>query len=335
METKRRTMIGTGAGKRIGAGVVNTSFEHSYHTGANSRSTTVGTFAAKDHLIFVPGEQAVGRISPSTQITAGADPMKSQGVIRVLSVDGHRLFQEGIASTIDAEPDMRLVARASSGSESIRIYRACLPDVTLMDLRLLGLSGIDSLIAIRKEFPSARVIFLTTFDGDSEVQCALRAGARGYFLKSVSPEDLLTAIREVYLGNKRIQPEIMTQIAEHMGEEELSAREVEVLGLVANGQGNRYIGEQLYISEATVKVHLKHILKKLGASDRTHAVALAQRRGIIRLDAVPVGSQRRLAGSRPSDVANLSNDVEVARNSSFLAPPLPVLRPFPAKKISL
>jgi DNA-binding NarL/FixJ family response regulator len=210
--------------------------------------------------------------------------MNSHGVIRVLSVDNHCLFQQGVASVIDEQTDMRMVARASSGTEASRQYREHLPDVTLMDLRLPGLSGIDSLMAIREEFPGARVIILTTLDGDSEVQHALRAGARGYLLKSVAPRDLVAAIREVHAGGKRIQPEVLAQIAEHMGEENLTAREIEVLRLVVTGHRNRDIGGQLYISEETVKVHLRHIREKLGARDRTHAVTLAERRGIIRLD---------------------------------------------------
>jgi DNA-binding NarL/FixJ family response regulator len=152
-----------------------------------------------------------------------------------------------------------------------------------MDLSLSGLNGIDSLIAIREEFPEARVIILTRFDGDSEVQRALRAGARGYFLKSVAPNDLVAAIRQVHAGKKQIQPELLTQLAEHLGEEEMTEREIEVLRLVVAGKRNREIGEQLYISEDTVKSHVKRIMSKLGARDRTHAVALAERRGIIRI----------------------------------------------------
>jgi DNA-binding NarL/FixJ family response regulator len=203
--------------------------------------------------------------------------------IRVLSADNHYLFQHGIAAVIDGQPDMRMVAQAASGPESIRLYREYLPDVTLMDLSLPVLTGIDSLIAIREEFPNACVIILTTFDGDSEVQRALRAGARGYFLKSVAPNDLVAAIRQVYAGKKQIQPELLTQLAEHIGEEEMTEREIEVLRLVVAGKRNREIGEQLYISEDTVKSHVKHIMSKLGARDRTHAVALAERRGIIRI----------------------------------------------------
>jgi DNA-binding NarL/FixJ family response regulator len=209
--------------------------------------------------------------------------------IRVLSVDDHHLLQQGIAAVITSEPDMQLVAQASSGPEAILLFREHLPDITLMDLRLPGLSGIDAMIAIRAEFPKARIVMLTTFDGDAEVQRALRAGASGYFLKSAPPRDLVAAIRHVHAGNKRIQPEVLAQIAEHMGEEDLTAREIEVLKLVVGGRRNREIGTELYISEETVKVHLKHIMEKLGARDRTHAVALAERRGIIRIDGGPGG----------------------------------------------
>ncbi len=215
--------------------------------------------------------------------------MNSPDGIRVLSVDDHFLLQQGIATVINDQPDMHLVAQASNGTEAIRLYRDHRPDITLMDLRLPGLSGIDSMIAIREEFPGARVIILTTFDGDAEVQRALRAGASGYFLKSAPPKELVAAIRQVHAGSKRIQPEVLAQIAEHMGEEDLTAREIEVLQLVVAGQRNREIGEKLFISEETVKVHLKHIMEKLGARDRTHAVALAARRGIIRIASGPAG----------------------------------------------
>lgn len=222
--------------------------------------------------------------------------MNPQGVIRVLSVDDHSLLQQGIATIISSQPDMVLAAQASSGTEAIRLYREHLPDVTLMDLRLPGLSGIESLIAIREEFPKARIIILTTFDGDAEVQRAIRAGASGYFLKSAPPKDLVEAIRQVHAGGKRIQPEVLAQIAEHMGDEDLTTREIEVLSLVVGGLRNREIGRQLFISEETVKVHLKNIMQKLGAHDRTHAVTLAQRRGIIRLDLGATGKTMASGG---------------------------------------
>src|SRR5438093_2203665 len=203
--------------------------------------------------------------------------------IRVFSVDDHPLLDEGIAAIINNQSDMLLVAQATSGKEAIQQFREHRPDVTLMDLRLPDMSGIDSLIAIRAEFPEARIIMLTTFEGDVEIQRALGAGARGYLLKSMPPGDLVEGIRGVHAGKKRIPKEIATQIAEHLGEETLTERETEVLRRVAGGNRNRDIAEQLFISEETVKVHIKHIMEKLYASDRTQAVAIAVRRGIIQL----------------------------------------------------
>jgi DNA-binding NarL/FixJ family response regulator len=215
--------------------------------------------------------------------TPGDRQMSAHNVIRILSVDSHQLLREGVATIINRQPDMRLVSQASSGPEAIQQYRRHKPDVTLMDLRLPGVSGIDTLIAIRAEFPSACVVILTTFDGDVEVQRALEAGACGYFLKTTPPDELVKAIRQVHAGNKRVQGDLLERLAEHMGEEQLTTREVQVLEQVVAGQGNREVGKRLFISEETVKVHMKHIMGKLGAKDRTHAVVLAERRGIIRL----------------------------------------------------
>ena len=209
-------------------------------------------------------------------------PQMSPQNIKILSVDDHQVLREGIATIINNQPDMQLVAQASSGPEAIRQYREHRPDITLMDVRMPGQSGIDALMAIRAEFPNARIIMFTTFDGDVEVQRALEAGACGYVLKSMPPNELIAAIRQVHAGSKRVQAELAAQLAEHMGEEGLTARETEVLKQVVAGNRNREIGEHLFISEETVKVHLKHIMEKLGARDRTHAVAIAERRGIIR-----------------------------------------------------
>lgn len=209
--------------------------------------------------------------------------MSEPGRIRVFCVDDHPLLREGIATIINSQPDIQLVAETATGREAIQKYGEHQPDVTLMDLRLPDMSGIDALIAIRVEYPEARIIMLTTFEGDVEVQRALQAGARGYLLKTMPPKELLEAIRQVHAGKKRIPPELAAQLAEHLGDEALTEREIEVLRHVAGGNRNRDIGEQLFISEETVKVHLKHIMEKLCATDRTQAVAIAVRRGIIQL----------------------------------------------------
>jgi len=203
--------------------------------------------------------------------------------IRVFSVDDHALLREGIATIINSQPDMVLVSQASGGQEAIQQYRELMPDITLMDLRLPDLSGIDALIAIRTEFPDARIIMLTTFEGDVEIQRALEAGARGYLLKNMPPSELVQVIRQVHAGKKRVPPEIAAHLAEHMSDESLTAREVEVLQQVAGGNRNKDIADRLFISEETVKVHVKHIMDKLGAKDRTQAIAIAVRRGIIQL----------------------------------------------------
>ncbi|HEV2845569.1 MAG TPA: response regulator transcription factor [Thermoanaerobaculia bacterium] len=203
--------------------------------------------------------------------------------IRILTVDDHPLMREGIAAMIKSQADMWLVAEAGDGRDAITRFREHLPDVTLMDIRLPGMSGIDTMIAIRSEFPEARILMLTTFEGDVEIHRALQAGARGYMLKSMPPGELLAGIREVHAGKKKIPPEVAAHLAEHVGEEALTARELEVLQKVAGGNRNRDIAGRLFISEETVKVHVKHIMEKLGAQDRTEAVAIALRRGIIQL----------------------------------------------------
>jgi DNA-binding NarL/FixJ family response regulator len=203
--------------------------------------------------------------------------------IRILIVDDHPLLHEGLANIIQFQQDMVLVGGATNGREAVGRFRECRPDVTLMDLQLPDQSGIDTMIAIRSELPEARVIILTTFAGDVEIMRALRAGARAYVLKSMPPSELLDTIRQVHAGKRRIPPEIAAYLAEHYNEESLSTREVEVLGQVAGGNRNRDIAEKLFIAEETVKAHIKNIMAKLGATDRTQAVAIGVRRGIIQI----------------------------------------------------
>jgi len=203
--------------------------------------------------------------------------------IRVLIVDDHPLLREGIAALIGAEPDMELIAQAATGREALAQFKRNHPDVTLMDLQMPDMGGIEAIIAIRGEFPNARIIVLTTYTGDIQVLRALKAGARGYLLKGRVNAELLEVIRAVYRGQKRIPPEIAAQLADHAAEDELSAREIEVLRLVAGGNGNKEIAAQLSITEETVKNHVTHILAKLGANDRTHAVTIGIKRGYIEL----------------------------------------------------
>lgn len=209
--------------------------------------------------------------------------MNDRRTIAILCVDDHPLFLEGIAAVIAHQADMSLIATASSGADALVRYRETRPDVTLMDLRLPDADGIAAMAAIRREFPDARVMMLTTFEGDVEVHRALAAGARGYALKTSAPQELLAGIRAIHSGRKHIPAEIASNLALQVGAERLSAREIEVLRQLAEGDRNRDIGERLSISEDTVKGHVRNILDKLGAKDRTQAVSIGVRRGIIHL----------------------------------------------------
>jgi DNA-binding NarL/FixJ family response regulator len=209
--------------------------------------------------------------------------MSVSAPIRIFCIDDHPLMREGIAAVIRNEADMLLVAEAASGREAIQGFREHRPDITLMDLRLPDIGGIDAMIAIRTEFADARVIMLTTFEGDAEIHRALEAGAQGYMLKSMPRKQLVEMIRRVHAGRRHIPPEIAAQLAEHLADEALSKREIEVLQKIAGGNRNSDIGVLLCISEETVKGHIKHIMEKLGAADRTEAVAIGIRRGIIQV----------------------------------------------------
>lgn len=204
-------------------------------------------------------------------------------MIRILAVDDHALLREGISALVNAESDMELVAEACNGQEAIEKFRLHRPDVTLMDLQMPALNGIEAIIAIRSEFPKARIIVLTTYIGDVQVLRALKAGALGYILKGNVPRQLLDTIRAVHAGYKRIPAEVAAELAEHASEEDLSPRELDVLRLIASGNANKEIAARLSIGEDTVKSHVTNILGKLGANDRTHAVTIGLKRGIIEL----------------------------------------------------
>jgi DNA-binding NarL/FixJ family response regulator len=204
-------------------------------------------------------------------------------VIRILTVDDHQLLREGIAAVLEGQEDMELVGEASNGLEAIESFRRVRPDVTLMDLRMPDMSGIEVIRAIRAEFPTARIIVLTTYAGDAQAAAALKAGAAGYLLKNLVRKDLTDTIRVVHSGRRSVPPEIAMDIAEHVADDALTDRETQVLRRVAAGKSNKLIAAELDISEGTVKTHMKSILPKLNASDRTHAVMIALKRGILDL----------------------------------------------------
>lgn len=203
--------------------------------------------------------------------------------IRILSVEDHPVFREGLNTIIGSQSDMQLVAQAANATEAIKEFRRNRPDITLMDLRLPGKDGIDTLIAIRGEFPEARIIMLTTSDGDAEIQRALRAGAAAYVLKSMPKDELLAVVRSVHEGGRHIPPAVAARLAEHLGEDDLTTRELQVLRLIRDGYRNKQIADQLAIAETTVNFHIKNLVEKLGAKDRTHAVTIALRRGLLQV----------------------------------------------------
>lgn len=209
--------------------------------------------------------------------------MSGPKLIRVLTVDDHPLLREGIAALVNAELDMKLVAEASNGREGIEQFRLHRPDVVLMDIQMPGVNGVEAISLIQAEFPGARIIVLTTYSGDAQVLTALRAGAKGYVLKGQVHRELLETIRAVHAGQKRIPPEIAAELAQHVADDDLTPREIDVLRLIAAGNANKQIADQLSIGEATVKSHVTNILSKLGANDRAHAVTIGLKRGIIDL----------------------------------------------------
>ena len=207
----------------------------------------------------------------------------TRSVIRILTVDDHPLLREGIAALVKAEPDMEIVAEASDGGEAVQQFRRHRPDVTLMDIQMPNLNGIEAISRIRNEFPGAKIIVLSTYSGDVQVLQAIKAGARGYIVKGHVHRELLEAIRSVHAGHKRIPPEIAAELAEHAADDSLSSREIDVLRLIAAGNANKQIADKLSIEETTVKSHISSILSKLSANDRTHAVTIGLQRGIIEL----------------------------------------------------
>lgn len=209
--------------------------------------------------------------------------MAPDRVIRILSVEDHPVFREGLSTIISSQRDMLLVACAANATEAIAEFRRHRPDITLMDLQLPGINGTDALISIRGEFPQARIIMLSTSDGDGDIQRALRAGAMAYMLKSVPKNELLAVIRSVHAGQRHIPLDVAARLAEYMGDDSLTARELEVLRLIRDGHRNKQIADQLAISETTVNFHIKNLVDKLQANDRTHAVTIALRRGLLQM----------------------------------------------------
>jgi DNA-binding NarL/FixJ family response regulator len=234
----------------------------------------------------IPGSQVhplgLGQRLP-LQSFAKATSVISSKPIRILSVEDHPVFRQGLSAIVGAETDMVLVAQAANGVEAVAEFRRHRPDITLMDLHLPGTNGTDTLVAIRGEFPQARIIILTMSDGDGEIQRAMRAGASAYMLKSMPKDELLGVIRSVHAGKRHVPPEVAARLAEHMGDDDLTARELEVLRLIRDGHRNKQIAHEMGIAEATVNFHIKNLVDKLGANDRTHAVTIAVRRGLLQI----------------------------------------------------